>query len=74
MNLANLSNSLDLLKRSLGVSILKIKEDGVIEENSVLGDDRHIFAERVERHLSNVLAVNENTTLRGIIDTEEQVE
>ena len=71
MNLTLSGDVHDLIHGCILIPILQIEEDGVVKQNSILGDDRDMLAEAFGFQPFEVLPVNGHLAAYGVIDAEE---
>ena len=63
----------DLGHGGVGVSVLQVEEDGVVEQNSVLRDDADVLAEAFDFQPFQILPINSDFSRIGIIDAEQKI-
>src|SRR5688572_32592841 len=47
--------------------------DRTVEEEDILADERNLRAQRIERHLANVLAVDADGAMLGIPEAQDEI-
>ena len=47
-------------------------QDGVVEEDTVLGDDGQRLSQAVHRHFADVPVADEDATVRGVVEAVQQ--
>jgi len=72
MNLTFLAHFLNFFKRSFSITILQIKKNCIIEQNSILRNNTNIFPERIKLQVLQILTINKNSSFFWVIHSKQQ--
>ena len=74
VDLAFLAHFGDFILGGVGVAVLQIEHDAVIEQRAILRNNGDILAEAIESAIRQVLSIDEHSAALWIVDAEEQIE
>ena len=74
MNLALLGHLVNLFFCCVWVSIQQVEHDAVVEQDSVLRDDRNILSETFECQVLDILAIYQDPPLSRVVHSKQQIQ